>query len=80
MLLCKKYHVTKIVQGDLTLEFAPMLVLDPPDVAASTPSVAASQPEARVKGEEKRGADGLTAEQQEELFMRRMDAEPAKLE
>lgn len=82
MALCRRFGVLSIknaacegMPAALDIDFAPMLASDPGPVAPSSSPVPASQPEAGVKREAKRGADGLTAEVQEELYMRPMDAE-----
>jgi len=70
MRLCRRFGVLVFKQEGLEISFAAMLAEDPAPVAPSTPE---AQPEVGVK-EQRRGADGLTAEQQEELLGRVMDA------
>ena len=77
MLLCRKHGVLQFQGYGVSFTFGTVepatspLANEPEDVAASEP---AAQPGAPVKSPRKLGADGLTAEQQEELFGRPMDA------
>jgi hypothetical protein len=78
--LCREYGVLRFEgsipgTGNLVkFDLAPVLAKDPAPVAPSLP-VEPAQPRAAVKeGTKKVGADGLTAEQQEALYERPMDA------
>lgn len=73
--LCRRYGVTRFKSQQLEFDLAPMLANDPSLVAPSSRPVEAAQPQEGAKREQKRGADGLTAEMQEELLGRVMDAE-----
>mgnify|MGYP001560393087 CR=1 FL=1 len=80
-MLCRAYGVLRF-EGSIPgtpnmvkFDLAPMLASEPETVAPSTPQVPESQPDAGVKREPKRGKDGLTAEEQDELLGRVMDAE-----
>lgn len=80
--LCRRFGVLEwdgplpgASRVSVKFSLAPMLANDPAAVAPSSPPVPASQPEVGVKREKKRGADGLTAEMQDELLGRVMDAE-----
>lgn len=78
--LCREYGVLRFegsIPGTPNLvkfDLAPVLAKDPEPVTPSAPREPA-QPQAAVKeGTKKVGADGLTAEQQAELYERQMDA------
>jgi hypothetical protein len=59
-------------------KLAEQLAVDPTFVSPSSPQVMADQVEVLPEGEEKLGADGLSAEMQSELLGRVMDARPGK--
>lgn len=59
-------------------KLAEQLAADPSFVPPSSPQVMTDEVEVLPEGEEKLGADGLSAEMQQELLGRVMDAKPGK--
>lgn len=76
--LCRRYGVLEFDGHGVKFTLAEMLAQDPTSVAPSRPQVMADQVEVLPEGDEKLGADGLSAEMQADLYDRPMDAKPGK--
>lgn len=76
--LCRRYGVLSFKRDGLEFTLAEQLAQDPTFVQPSRPQVVLDQVEVLPEGDAKLGADGLSAEMQDELLGRVMDAKPGK--